>query len=140
MDKKQFPVGSTIFAGGDPGNTAFLVETGLVEVSRETDGKKTVLGKVLPGGLFGEMALINDKPRMATATAVEDTVCFVIPLAVFNEELNHASALTKALLLTFIQHVRNLTTLLENAQGSAAADSGVQFFEQDTSGTYRGVK
>lgn len=134
MEIKRFAAGTRIFAEGDPGDTAFLIESGVVEVSLEADGNKTVLGRIEPGGLFGEMALINDKPRMATTTALEDTVCFLVPEAVLDEELNRSSALVKALVLSFIQHVRHLTGLLEAAQGTSEAE--VEFFLPDSSGAY----
>lgn len=135
MKMKRFAAGTRIFAQGEAGDAAFLVESGLVKVSLEADGEKTVLGEIRPGGLFGEMALIGDAPPMATATAAEDTVCFVVPEAVFNEELNHASALMKALVLTFIRHVRRLTEMLEAAR--KPEDGGVEFFVQDNSGAYK---
>jgi len=141
METKRFPAGAKIFGEGDHGDMAFLVESGRVEISRQADDRKMVLGEIQAGGLFGEMALINDKPRMATATATEETACFLIPVEVFQEELGQANALLKALLLSFIQHVRHLTDLLEHAQEkSDTGDDEVQLFMPDDSGAYRRVK
>ncbi len=141
METKRFTAGTKIFGEGYHGNVAFLIESGRVEISRQADNKKMVLGEILAGGLFGEMALINDKPRMATATAAEETTCFLIPEEVFQEELGHANALLKALVLSFIQHVRHLTELLERAQESGdSGDDGVQLFMPDNSGAYRRIK
>jgi len=78
---------------------------------------------------------------MATATATEETACFLIPVEVFQEELGQANALLKALLLSFIQHVRHLTDLLEHAQETSdSGDDEVQLFMPDDSGAYRRVK
>ena len=144
METKRFPAGTKIFGEGDRGDMAFLVESGRVEISRQADDRKMVLGEIQAGGLFGEMALINDKPRMATATATKETACFLIPVEVFQEELGQANALLKALLLSFIQHVRHLTELLERAQDAQdtgdSNDDEVEFFMPDDSGAYRRVK
>ncbi len=141
METKRFPAGAKIFGEGDRGNMAFLVESGRVEISRQADDRKMLLGEIQAGGLFGEMALINDKPRMATATAAEETTCFLVAVEVFQEKLGQANALLKALLLSFIQHVRHLTELLEGAQESGdSGDDEVQLFMPDNSGAYRRVK
>lgn len=136
MERRTFAKGEDVFKEGDAGDAAFMVESGRVEIWREMDGMRTVLGEVKPGGLFGEMAMINSKPRMASAAAAEDTVCYVIPVSVFNEKLNQADALMKALLLSFMQHVRNLTKMLEDAK----SDDGVQWFQPDQSGEYKRIK
>ena len=73
MDQKKFAAGEILFSEGDAGDTAFLVAQGAVQVTREINGKETVLGEIGPGQILGEMALINNQPRMATAKAKEDT-------------------------------------------------------------------
>ena len=138
MEQRNFSAGETIFMEGDAGESAFLVVSGVVEISRQTERGKTVLGEIQPGGLFGEMALINDKPRMATATTAKDTICFEIPIKAFHEGLNQADAFMKAMLLSLIQHVRRLSDLLEKA--NQFEDGDVQLFLADDTGEYKRVK
>lgn len=132
MEKRRFEAGEVIFAEGDPGDVAYMVETGRVEISRETERRRMVLGEVEAGGLFGEMALINDLPRMATATACEPTQCVLIPLSVFHRELERSSPLMRALVLTFIRHVRHLTGRVEEL-----SDEAVQYYVPDPQGLYK---
>jgi len=71
---QSFGAGAVIFETGDKGDAMYLVRTGEVEIER--NGK--VVEKLGPGGIFGEMALIDGSPRSATARAKTD--CVVAPL------------------------------------------------------------
>ena len=68
------PAKKVIMKEGDKGMFAYLVLEGAVAISIE--GK--IVEKVGPGGIFGEMALVNQKPRVATATA--DTECSLLQI------------------------------------------------------------
>ena len=64
---KSFDPGEKIFLEDDTGSAMFLVRSGRVDVI--TYG--TVLENIRAGGIFGEMALIDDEPRSAAAIAAE---------------------------------------------------------------------
>jgi signal transduction histidine kinase len=69
---RRFSVGEVIFSAGDPGNGFYILETGRVELSAVVgNGEKRVLAMCGPGDFFGEMAVLDDAPRSATATAAE---------------------------------------------------------------------
>lgn len=67
-DAEQFPAGSTIFSAGDPGTLMFAVLEGTVDIVIHGKTVETVG----PGGVFGEMALIEELPRIATALVKTD--------------------------------------------------------------------
>ena len=70
---KSFLKFNVIFAEGSKGESAFLLQEGRVELSKEIDGKKKVLTVLSPVALFGEMSiLLDDNKRTATAVALED--------------------------------------------------------------------
>jgi CRP/FNR family cyclic AMP-dependent transcriptional regulator len=71
---KEVPAGTVIFSEGDAGDEMFGVIEGEVEV-RTHNGHTTRLG---PDDTFGEMAIVDQIPRSATATAVADTKLAVI--------------------------------------------------------------
>ncbi len=154
MEQHMFKQGEVIFRQGDAGDMAYLVVSGAVEVSRSPDGKKSVLGAIAAGQIFGEMALISDQPRTATATATEDTVCFLVPTKVFAGEMANSSALMRSMLGTFMGHIRNMNVQVEEEKAKAseaelratAAEQelrlmkgGVEFFRPDDAGNYAKV-
>jgi CRP/FNR family cyclic AMP-dependent transcriptional regulator len=69
-----FAPGDVVFAEGDKGEHRYVVRSGEVEIVR--DGH--VVEALLPGGIFGEMALIDGSPRSATARA--KTACELAPI------------------------------------------------------------
>lgn len=76
---RRFPAGQTIFRAGDPGDGFYLVEVGRVVISAAIGGSESrPLATVGPGEFFGEMALLDDAPRSATATAEEETRAYCI--------------------------------------------------------------
>jgi CRP/FNR family cyclic AMP-dependent transcriptional regulator len=110
LDRRVFPAGAKIFSEGQPGDRAFLVQSGAVEIFKEAHDGVELLGRIAPGGIFGEMALIDNRPRMATARAAEETVCVVIPQAVFEKKIAVADPFIVALLRIFMANVRTLAS------------------------------
>jgi CRP/FNR family transcriptional regulator, cyclic AMP receptor protein len=68
QNTERFEAGAVIFAEGDPGDRIYVVREGTVALS--AGGQ--LLEEVAPGGVFGELALIDSSPRSATATAATD--------------------------------------------------------------------
>jgi signal transduction histidine kinase len=78
--ERKFSAGQDIFKEGDEGDGVFLVQEGLVEISgRVGDKIRHVYSQAGPGDIFGEMAVIENKPRSAWATAAKETTVFFIP-------------------------------------------------------------
>lgn len=78
VPSRSFKAGDTVLAEGEPAKEMFVVRSGKVAV--KVHGK--TVEEVLPGGMFGEMALIDHSPRSASVVAAEDTV--LVPI---NERL-----------------------------------------------------
>ncbi|MFH0825618.1 MAG: cyclic nucleotide-binding domain-containing protein, partial [Pseudomonadota bacterium] len=67
---KKYEKGEVVFKEGDSGDTMFVVQSGEVEISRIRDDRKLILAVLKRGEFFGEMALMDNQPRSATATVV----------------------------------------------------------------------
>ncbi len=73
--KVSFRSGQIVFREGDPGDGIYVVERGCVEISAVIGGQeRRVLSHLGPGEFFGEMAVVDEQPRSATATAEKATV------------------------------------------------------------------
>jgi CRP/FNR family cyclic AMP-dependent transcriptional regulator len=68
IESRRFKAGSTIFREGDEANELFVIKSGKVRIQI---GNRT-LTELEPDSIFGEMALIDNEPRSATAIAVTD--------------------------------------------------------------------
>lgn len=133
MEPTTFPAGTVLFEKDDEADAAYLVQDGRVEISIGDD----ILTIVERGTLFGEMALINDKPRAATARTQTETTCIVVPKSVFNSTLKNTDAFTRALIESLIRHVRAGHERLEGIKAASETESDVQFFMPQNDGSYR---
>jgi CRP/FNR family transcriptional regulator, cyclic AMP receptor protein len=70
----DFPAGHTIFEKGQPGDVMYVVIAGQVDVLIHDK----IINSIEPGGILGEMALIDAEPRSATAVAKTD--CKLVPI------------------------------------------------------------
>lgn len=80
LQERTYLKGETIFAQGDIGRALFIVFSGKIALSRfdPATQKSEVIAEVHPGEFFGEMALLEEMPRTATAHAMEETKVFML--------------------------------------------------------------
>jgi diguanylate cyclase len=90
--------GQTLFVEGDAPTTAFLIEAGELEISTHREKQYVKLAHLGPGDLLGEMAVIDDSPRTATAVALTQCVLLAIDKAQIAERLDQADPIVRALL------------------------------------------
>ena len=97
--EQSFEPGQQIFKEGDPGDGLYFVKEGLVEISVSVGRNfQHVFSQVGPGDIFGEMAVLEDKPRSATATARQKTTVHFIPRADLLSLVGRSPTLAMALL------------------------------------------
>lgn len=80
-----FQPGQVVFREGDTSQEAFRILRGRVEISILADGKPVILAQLGEGDIFGEMAMVDERPRSASAQALEVTECEVLTPDNFNE-------------------------------------------------------
>lgn len=80
-----FQPGQVVFREGDTSQEAFRILRGRVEISILADGKPVILAQLGEGDIFGEMAMVDERPRSASAQALEVTECEVLTPENFNE-------------------------------------------------------
>lgn len=106
--RKKFHAGQIVFSEGDAGDMAYVVESGKVSIFKTINGQKVVLGQIGANGVFGEMALIDNEPRMASAMAAEDTLCLVIPMSALKAQIGKTPDLVILVLETLLHDIRKM--------------------------------
>jgi CRP/FNR family transcriptional regulator, cyclic AMP receptor protein len=83
---KTMEAGVTIFREGDAGSEMYILKSGAVELRKKTVGGETLLKTIdQANGFFGEMTLIDGKPRSATAVATKQSTLLVVTAEVFEK-------------------------------------------------------
>ena len=109
-DRRSYGGGDIIFREGMRCDGFYLIEKGTVEIYKlAPNGQKVVIGKISTGGIFGEMAAIDDEPRMANAAALEPTICRLIPPAVLKKKIASSDRLVQAIIRVFMNNIREIT-------------------------------
>jgi CRP/FNR family transcriptional regulator, cyclic AMP receptor protein len=127
FSRRVFQAGTRIFSQGDPGHVMYYVERGRVQIWQGEAESRRILGYIEPGGIFGEMALIDQKPRMAHASAMVDTALLVIPEPVLREKMKGIDPFVAGLMRMLVASQRRLTQELEalKAQRGGPATAAV---------------
>ena len=109
---RQFASGREVFQEGAPGDGVYFVKDGLVEISGIVGGDtRRVFSRLGPGEFFGEMAVIEQHPRSATATALQDTEVYFIPRGEMLALIGRSPALAFSLLQQISHRLREFNQL-----------------------------
>ena len=81
----RFPAGAVLFREGDPAGEMYVIHSGRVQLSRKLRGVDTIIAILPQGEFFGELAVVNSRPRSATATVIEEAVLLVIEPKAFEQ-------------------------------------------------------
>ncbi|KRE58322.1 cyclic nucleotide-binding domain-containing protein [Paenibacillus sp. Soil750] len=85
LDKVKGQAGDMLFEQGDPGDSMYLIESGRVELfSQKQDGTRQSLASLQDGDTLGEMALLTNEPRSATAIIASESVLYYIDRETFD--------------------------------------------------------
>ena len=127
VSEQQFGAGTEIFKEGDQGEGMYVVKDGLIEISGLLSSQvRHVFAQLGPGEMFGEMAVIDEKPRSACATAKLPTTVYFIPRKEMQALVGRSPTLALALLREIIQRLRefNRQYVREVLQGERLAIVG----------------
>lgn len=108
MQIVRFKAGDRIIYEGDQGDTAFLINSGVVEVSVGKEDKLKVLGRLNAGEVFGEMCLIDPGPRSATVRAIIDTECVMTTYDEFTAAMHDKPETALVFLKTLVRRLRQM--------------------------------
>jgi CRP/FNR family cyclic AMP-dependent transcriptional regulator len=124
LARRTFQKGDLIFLEGDPGDATYLVQQGKVElIKRGSSGMFETLAEVGPGQVFGELALLTNRPRAAGAHAVENCVLIAVERNQLDAKLKAADPFVQAMFRILAQNL--LSVMDRKASASTGEKSAV---------------
>jgi CRP-like cAMP-binding protein len=118
----RVPAGTVVFSEGEVGTEMYVIQSGTVEVFKKTKrGDEKFLATLEKGDFFGEMSILEDVPRTATARTKTDCELLKINQSTFDEMLRHNGEIAVRMLRKLSRRLRETTKLLEQSTGIAPA-------------------
>jgi CRP-like cAMP-binding protein len=119
---RQFAKDTMIFCEGEPGDELYIIQTGSVKIAKVTGDNEILLAVLKPGDIFGEMALLESKPRTACAIAYEDSVLLMVSRANFSRMVASQPQIVARLTVLLAERIwlaykQIANTLIENPLG-----------------------
>ena len=100
------PPDTVVVRMGEKGDSFYVVTSGEVAVRRIVRGKEKVVGKLGPGGWFGELALLDPAPRNATVVVTQPSSLGVIDVRVFRAMIRDVPSMSEKLLAGMARRLR----------------------------------
>ena len=118
----RFTAGHPIFEEGEVGTEMYVIQSGTVEIfKRSRRGEEKLLATLEKGDFFGEMSILEDVARTASARAKTDVELVRINQTTFDEMLRHNAEIAVRMLRKLSRRLRETTKLLEQSTGAAPA-------------------
>ncbi len=112
---RSYPKDTMIFSESQSGADMFIIQKGEVTISKVVKGNEVILCVLKKGDMFGEMALLENKPRSASAIAHSDCVLMVINRSNFNQMVSTQPQLIAKLTTTLADRLWSMYRQLDNA-------------------------
>ena len=109
--EKEYGAGEIIFSEGDSGKALYIVMSGSVHIVKKTGSENKVLALLGPGSYFGELALISESPRFASAISEEKTNLLIMYKSYFDNLIKGNSRISSRVLLNL---AKSLTDYIRN--------------------------
>jgi CRP-like cAMP-binding protein len=100
---KEYEAGEVIFSELDIGKALYIVVDGTVKIAKEVDGNEKTLARLSSGSYFGELALINQTPRFASAVAETRSNLLIMYKSYFDDLIRSNNAISSRILLNLTE-------------------------------------
>ncbi|HEX9890388.1 MAG TPA: ATP-binding protein [Nitriliruptorales bacterium] len=111
--------GQSLFHEGDPGDEAYVIAEGDIEIVKATDRREVLLAVRGPGHVIGEMALLQAEPRIAGARARTHAELVAIPRAALDEVLDASPRAARTVFSTFLTRLKATNDQLKQSERMA---------------------
>jgi CRP-like cAMP-binding protein len=121
----RYKIGEVIVRENDFGETAYVITEGKVEVTKELDGQRVHLAYLAVGETFGEMSMIDEKPRSATVTAATETVVTEIRREDFFDSFQTNPQVALSLLKVLFERLRDADAMILQLKKNDPHSAGI---------------
>ena len=111
---RQYPKDTMLFAEGESGPELYIIQKGSIRITKIVDDNEVLLALLKAGDIFGEMALLENKPRSASAIANEDSVLMAVNRANFKGMVVEQPKVISRLTSSLAERIWNLYKQLRN--------------------------
>lgn len=112
--KESYESGDFIFFEGDIESHFYIVETGVVQIfTKGKDGQRINICEIVDGESFGEFALLDQKPRSASAQAITDVTLVKVSQEGFQVLIDELPVWASSMMKSFVERLKNMTTVLK---------------------------
>jgi CRP/FNR family cyclic AMP-dependent transcriptional regulator len=113
LELEARPAGSVLFRKGERGGAMYLIEGGRVRIHiKDRDGEDVTLAELATGDFFGEMSILDGKPRSATATVAEDARLAVLSRQHFHDFVRRSPEVALSMLAAITERLRHTDEML----------------------------
>jgi CRP/FNR family cyclic AMP-dependent transcriptional regulator len=114
MTSTHFAEGQVLFREGDPADSVFRLVSGAVDILRELDGEPILLGTVGAGQFIGEMGVVENRPRSATARAASEVEVEILTPTEFFHQIAGSPRAARELIQRLSQRLREADDRIVN--------------------------
>jgi len=111
---RGYPPGHVLFKDGEHGTEMFVIQSGKVRIAKRVRDTETTLAILTPGEFFGEMSILNDKPRSADAIVEEEAKILVIDPKTFEAMIRGNAEIAIRMIKKLAARLQEADTQIEN--------------------------
>jgi CRP/FNR family cyclic AMP-dependent transcriptional regulator len=116
LTPKSYRRGEVIFHQDDPGSAMHLIKSGQVKIATTSpEGEEVIMAILKDSDFFGELSLLDDKPRSADAVAMEATQTLMLRRGDFMDALSKHPEIVSSVLASLAERLRRTDQLLQDA-------------------------
>jgi len=110
---RSFSKGVFLFRESESGKEMYIIQSGKVRIAKKAGGADRTLAILSSGDFFGEMAILTDGPRSATAEVIEDSEILVINPETFEALIQASSDIAMKILRTLAERLKEANRQIE---------------------------
>jgi CRP-like cAMP-binding protein len=126
MNRAHFAEGQVLFREGDPADSVFRLLSGAVDILRDLDGDPILLGTIGAGQFIGEMGVVENRPRNATARAASEVEVEILTPTEFFDQITGSPRAVRELIQRLSRRLREADDRIVNDERRSGRAQGIR--------------